>query len=260
MLGRNELVTDDSGRVAAKDTGEREELPVQLVVRSVGYRGVPTPGLPFDEKSATIPNTDGRVDGSRNEYVVGWIKRGPTGVIGTNKKDSQDTVDTLIADLTGGDDRAGRLPRRPCRQTGRLAGLPPAQAGHRRALEAHRPTSNARPASRTGVPASNCRTWPSCCTSATADQIDEHAGVQHAGRVERRLRRTKRRREWIRPLAVVPRPVVPADRVMVGDRAARVDRSLRHRRLYLVPLLPREPRARRRGCCSTAPARRDKHG
>ncbi|OBF70385.1 NADP oxidoreductase [Mycobacterium sp. 852002-51613_SCH5001154] len=99
VLGRNELVTDENGRVSAKDTGDREELPVQLVVRSVGYRGVPTPGLPFDEKSATIPNTAGRVDGSRNEYVVGWIKRGPTGVIGTNKKDSQDTVDTLLADL-----------------------------------------------------------------------------------------------------------------------------------------------------------------
>jgi ferredoxin/flavodoxin---NADP+ reductase len=103
VLGHNELVSDDSGRVVAKDTGAREEVPVQLVVRSVGYRGVPTPGLPFDEKSATIPNTDGRVDGSRNEYVVGWIKRGPTGVIGTNKSDSQDTIDTLIADLTGAD-------------------------------------------------------------------------------------------------------------------------------------------------------------
>jgi ferredoxin--NADP+ reductase len=74
---------------------------VQLVVRSVGYRGLPTPGLPFDDKSATIPHTGGRVDGRRNEYVVGWIKRGPSGVIGTNKKDSQETVDTLIADLTG---------------------------------------------------------------------------------------------------------------------------------------------------------------
>ncbi|OBI81611.1 FAD-dependent oxidoreductase [Mycobacterium asiaticum] len=101
VLGRNELVTDESGWVSAKDTGEREELPAQLVVRSVGYRGVPTAGLPFDEKRGTIPNTDGRVDGSRNEYVVGWIKRGPTGVIGTNKKDSQDTVDTLLADLAG---------------------------------------------------------------------------------------------------------------------------------------------------------------
>ncbi|ORA19498.1 FAD-dependent oxidoreductase [Mycobacterium arosiense] len=116
VLGRNELVTDDDGRVSAKDTGEREELPVQLVVRSVGYRGVPTPGLPFDDKTATIPNRGGRVEGSRNEYVVGWIKRGPTGVIGTNKKDSQDTVDTLLADLAGAagladfpDDHAGRL-------------------------------------------------------------------------------------------------------------------------------------------------------
>lgn len=102
VLGRNELVNDDSGRVVAKDTGAREVMPVQLVVRSVGYRGLPTPGLPFDEKSGTIPNTDGRVAGSRNEYVVGWIKRGPTGVIGTNKKDSQDTVDTLLDDLSRG--------------------------------------------------------------------------------------------------------------------------------------------------------------
>ncbi|GFG63902.1 NADPH-ferredoxin reductase FprA [Mycobacterium kubicae] len=116
VLGRNELVTDETGRVSAKDTGEREELPVQLVVRSVGYRGVPTPGLPFDERSGTIPNTDGRVEGSRNEYVVGWIKRGPTGVIGTNKKDSQDTVDTLLDDLAKagdladfGDDHADKL-------------------------------------------------------------------------------------------------------------------------------------------------------
>jgi ferredoxin--NADP+ reductase len=71
------------------------------VVRAVGYRGVPTPGLPFDEKTGTIPHTAGRIDGSRNEYVVGWIKRGPTGVIGSNKKDSQETVDTLVEDLSG---------------------------------------------------------------------------------------------------------------------------------------------------------------
>ncbi|CDP84169.1 MULTISPECIES: FAD-dependent oxidoreductase [Mycolicibacterium] len=99
VLGRNELVRDDNGRVVAKDTGQREELPVQLVVRAVGYRGVPTPGLPFDERSGTIPHTDGRIEGSRNEYVVGWIKRGPSGVIGSNKKDSQETVDTLLDDL-----------------------------------------------------------------------------------------------------------------------------------------------------------------
>jgi ferredoxin--NADP+ reductase len=100
VLGRNELV-DDNGRIAAKDTGEREEVDAQLVVRAVGYRGVPTPGLPFDERSGTIPHTDGKIDGSRNEYVVGWIKRGPTGVIGSNKKDSQDTVNTLLAELSG---------------------------------------------------------------------------------------------------------------------------------------------------------------
>jgi len=101
VLGRNELVSDDNGRIVAKDTGARDELPVQLVVRAVGYRGVPTPGLPYDEKTGTIPHTGGRVDGSRNEYVVGWIKRGPSGVIGSNKKDSQETVDTLIDDLRG---------------------------------------------------------------------------------------------------------------------------------------------------------------
>jgi len=106
VLGRNELVADESGGAAAKDTGEREELPLQLVVRSVGYRGMPTPGLPFDQKSATIPNAAGRVEGSRNEYVAGWIKRGPTGVIGTNKKDSQDTVDSLLDDLVGADQLA----------------------------------------------------------------------------------------------------------------------------------------------------------
>jgi ferredoxin--NADP+ reductase len=102
VLGRNELVADENGRVVAKDTGAREVLPAQLVVRSIGYRGVPMPGVPFDEQTCTIPHTEGRIDGTRNEYVVGWIKRGPTGVIGTNKSDSQHTVDTLAADLAGG--------------------------------------------------------------------------------------------------------------------------------------------------------------
>ena len=99
VLGRNELVTDAGGRMVAKDTGAREELPVQLVVRSVGYRGVPTPGLPFDDKAGTIPHSEGRIEGSHNEYVAGWIKRGPSGVIGTNKKCSQESVDTLLNDL-----------------------------------------------------------------------------------------------------------------------------------------------------------------
>ncbi len=100
VLGRNQLV-DEDGRIVAKDTGEREEVPAQLVVRAVGYRGVQLPGLPFDDRGGTIPHASGRIEGSRNEYVVGWIKRGPTGVIGSNKSDSQETVDTLIEDLSG---------------------------------------------------------------------------------------------------------------------------------------------------------------
>ena len=101
VLGRNKLGTDENGRAVAQDTGEREVLPAQLVVRAVGYRGIPTPGLPFDDRTGTIPHTDGRIEGSRNEYVVGWIKRGPSGVIGSNKSDSQHTVDTVVADLAG---------------------------------------------------------------------------------------------------------------------------------------------------------------
>ena len=101
VLGHNELLTDEHGRQIARDTGERQTLPAQLVVRAVGYRGVAMPGLPFDERTGTIPHTEGKITGRANDYVVGWIKRGPSGVIGTNKKDSADTVDTLIGDLTG---------------------------------------------------------------------------------------------------------------------------------------------------------------
>ena len=132
VLGRNALV-DADGRIVAKDTGEREELPAQLVVRAVGYRGVQTPGLPFDEKSGTIPHTGGRIDGSRNEYVVGWIKRGPTGVIGSNKSDSQETVDTLVCRPVGrgpGGCRRGAL-----REAGGVAAGAAAEADHRRPLE-----------------------------------------------------------------------------------------------------------------------------
>lgn len=76
------------------------------MVRSVGYRGHPLPGLPVDERSATVPHADGRVlrDGvpSRGEYVAGWIKRGPTGVVGTNKHDARETVASLLADAASG--------------------------------------------------------------------------------------------------------------------------------------------------------------
>jgi ferredoxin--NADP+ reductase len=85
------------GRVVG--TGEFETIPVGMVLRSVGYRSVPLPGVPFDEASATVPNEAGRV--AEGQYVSGWLKRGPTGVIGTNKSDAAETVRTLLADLEG---------------------------------------------------------------------------------------------------------------------------------------------------------------
>jgi ferredoxin--NADP+ reductase len=99
VLGVNRLETGDDGRTRAVDTGERETVPTGLVLRAVGYRGVALPGLPFDEGSGTVPHTEGRVEGHDREYVVGWIKRGPTGIIGTNKKDANETVRHLLADL-----------------------------------------------------------------------------------------------------------------------------------------------------------------
>ena len=95
---------DAEGR--AMGTGETELLPADLVVRSVGYRGCPLPGLPVDERTATVPNESGRVlrDGqhSAGEYVAGWIKRGPSGVVGTNKHDARETVASLLADAVEG--------------------------------------------------------------------------------------------------------------------------------------------------------------
>ena len=92
----------------ASGTGELTTLDVQMVLRSVGYRGLPVVGLPFDETTGVVPNVDGRVvrDGlvAPGEYVAGWIKRGPTGVIGTNKHDAKETVNALFDD-------AASLPR-----------------------------------------------------------------------------------------------------------------------------------------------------
>ncbi|WP_449063276.1 FAD-dependent oxidoreductase [Planomonospora algeriensis] len=85
------------GRVVG--TGEFEVLPVGMVLRSVGYRSVPLPGVPFSEATMTVPNEAGRV--GEREYVAGWLKRGPSGVIGTNKSDAAETVRTLLADLSG---------------------------------------------------------------------------------------------------------------------------------------------------------------
>ena len=101
-LGINRLETDDEGRVRPVDTGERETVECGVVLRAVGYRGVALPGVPFDEGTGTIPHTEGRIEGREREYVVGWIKRGPTGIIGTNRKDANETVRGLLADLASG--------------------------------------------------------------------------------------------------------------------------------------------------------------
>jgi ferredoxin--NADP+ reductase len=98
---RNELV-EDEGRLVARPTGETEVIPAGLVLRSVGYQGVALPGVPFDERAGTIPNVEGRVTGAERVYVAGWIKRGPSGVIGTNKKDATETVERLLEDARAG--------------------------------------------------------------------------------------------------------------------------------------------------------------
>jgi ferredoxin/flavodoxin---NADP+ reductase len=117
---RNELVPDESGYVRAVPTDERETIPCSAVFRSVGYRAVALPDVPFDERAGTISNDGGRVLDERGEpvpgvYCAGWIKRGPTGVIGTNKKDAAETVRLLLEDA-----RDGRLPRA---EGGALEGL-----------------------------------------------------------------------------------------------------------------------------------------
>jgi ferredoxin/flavodoxin---NADP+ reductase len=109
---RNELSAGDDGRISAVATDERETIPAGVIFRSVGYHGIALPGLPFDERRGTLPNADGRVlanDGAPlpGVFCAGWIKRGPTGVIGTNKKDATETIKHLLDDA-----RAGLLPPR----------------------------------------------------------------------------------------------------------------------------------------------------
>ena len=116
----NRLEPADDGRVRAVAAGEPEPVPCGIVFRSVGYHGVPVPGVPFDERRGTIGNRAGRVLDESGEpvaglYCTGWIKRGPSGVIGTNKKDGTETAESLLEDAR--------------------AGLLPAQAGDRRLEE-----------------------------------------------------------------------------------------------------------------------------
>ena len=107
-LVRNRLEATSAGTLVARATGEVEELPAGLVFRSVGYRGVPLPGVPFNEKWGVILNDKGRVldpetqEPRKGLYTAGWIKRGPSGVIGTNKPDAAETVANMRADLEQG--------------------------------------------------------------------------------------------------------------------------------------------------------------
>lgn len=97
-IGRNHASFDEAGSERAVPTGVDEVLSTGLVLRSIGYRGAPIPGLPFDDAKGVVPNQDGRVTERAGTYVAGWIKRGPTGIIGTNKKCARDTVRSLLHD------------------------------------------------------------------------------------------------------------------------------------------------------------------
>ncbi|MEU7106335.1 FAD-dependent oxidoreductase [Streptomyces sp. NPDC046215] len=120
--------TVPDGRGGVVGTGRFEEIEAQLVLRSVGYRGLAIPGLPFDAEHGTVPHAGGRVlrDGaaSPGEYVAGWIKRGPTGVIGTNRSCAKETVAALLADAEA---LAARRPARDPRAALRAAGLEPVE-------------------------------------------------------------------------------------------------------------------------------------
>jgi ferredoxin--NADP+ reductase len=115
---RNEIVRADDGMLRPRPVGEDvETIECGLVLRSVGYRAVPLPDVPFDEHSYVLPNDRGRVRDMEGNavpgvYAVGWIKRGPTGILGTNKRDAEETVDRLAEDLASGALKARGLPAR----------------------------------------------------------------------------------------------------------------------------------------------------
>ena len=102
----NDLYKTEDGSLRPRPNGREEVIPVGLVFRSIGYKGIPLPGVPFDERAGVFPNRQGRVidpqTGSpvTGDYVVGWIKRGPSGIIGTNKPDAVETVERLLEDVT----------------------------------------------------------------------------------------------------------------------------------------------------------------
>ncbi|MEO6471313.1 MAG: 4Fe-4S ferredoxin, partial [Aeromicrobium sp.] len=114
---RNELKVDGDGTVRAMQTSAVETIEAGLFLRSIGYRGIALPDVPFDEGLGVIPNELGRVVEASGTYAAGWIKRGPTGYIGTNKTCAQETVSSLLTDFN-----AGLLPA-PGRTRTSLSGL-----------------------------------------------------------------------------------------------------------------------------------------
>ena len=152
---RNELV-EENGRIVARPTGETETIECGIVLRSVGYKGVPLAGVPFDEATGTIPNDRGRVVGAERTYAAGWIKRGPSGVIGTNKKDATETVELLLEDARAGAlDRTRDLGRRTSRRSSRHAAS--TSSSTRAGRRSTRPS--ARPAQPLGRPRVKLGTW-----------------------------------------------------------------------------------------------------
>jgi ferredoxin--NADP+ reductase len=111
-VGRNEITRAEDGSLRARPLDDGvETIECGLALRSVGYRAVPLPDVPFDERAFVLPNERGRVLTPEGEpvpgvYAVGWIKRGPTGILGTNKRDADETVGRFVEDL-----REGRLPQ-----------------------------------------------------------------------------------------------------------------------------------------------------
>ena len=162
---------DRRRRPGRRHRRDQREIAAQLVVRSVGYRGQPLPGVPYDESTGRVPHAEGRVirDGgfSADEYVTGWIKRGPTGVIGTNKSDAVETVTSLLADV--------RRRRRPGARAGRRSGSAAGRAGDPAARTCRPGTGSTRPRSSSAISTAGCgRRWRTEELLAAARPVRTH--------------------------------------------------------------------------------------
>ena len=164
-----------AARIRAVPTDEREVIPCGLVLRSVGYRGTAMPGIPFDEGRATIRNDGGRVLDDAGVpipgvYCTGWIKRGPSGVIGTNKKDATETVELLLEDLRAGiGARMGAAPHGPRRRAPRRARTStssPTRAGRRSTPPSARRASRRAGRASSSTAGTRCSTRPASARAA----------------------------------------------------------------------------------------------